>query len=534
MSTRDQLDARGEWGTGLDEPVRSAPIVGYLRAIRAHWRLCAAIVLAAFVGSAAWLSQRSTHYVAESRLLVSPVPETDTSLADLPLIRAAGGDPERPVRTAATLVNSRQVAQRTAELLGGGQSAQEVDDAVLVTPREGENLIAIRAKETDPALAADVANAYARATLDVRQELLRPLVADAIAATQLELEALPAADTIRRGELQARLGDLRSIADGRDPTLSIAQSAALPSSPDEPPAWLILALALAAGIAIAAATAIMIELLVPGLISDEDELLTVFPSPIIARLPRLPERVGRALAEDRPRAAVEGFRTLRGQLEFRARASGRGMGGDGGPGLRGVIAIVSPSHQDGRTNVAVGLGRAVFATGARPLLVEADVHNPTLAGALALDPGRDLMLLPGSRADISDAAVHAPALGGMEVVVAPSVRNLAMAERLNADIPRILGQARAAADCVIVDTPPLRFASDVLPVLGVADQVVLVVRLRHTPRGDLLSAVELLDHHNIVPTGLVVVGSPQAEAGAWEEEAGVGFELSASRLPASR
>ena len=156
-------------------PSTRAPILGYLRAIRAHWLLCVLIVLVTVGGCAAWLVKRAPQYVAETVLLVSPVPETDTTLADLPLLRAAGGDPERPVKTAATLLDSPQVAERASDDLGGEPSADDIDTAVEVAAQTGQNLVSVEATETEPELAAEVANAFAEAALDLRRENLRPL-----------------------------------------------------------------------------------------------------------------------------------------------------------------------------------------------------------------------------------------------------------------------------------------------------------------------------------------------------------------------
>jgi tyrosine-protein kinase len=513
VTERNQAPGGGDWDRGLENPVYRAPIVGYLRAIRAHPVVCALIVLAVLFGSAAWLAKRTPNYAATAGLLVSPLPETDTSLAGLPILRAAGGDPQRPTKTVATLIDTIEVARRASALINGELSPDGVNNAVTVTPEDGENLVSVEAKAAAPVVAASVANAYARAALDVRRDTLRPLVSAAIASSEAELDSLPDRDSPRGIELQARIGDLQAISDGRDPTLSVAARAVPPSSSDATPAWLVLGLAIAAGVAIAAAVAILIEILVPGPVNDEDELQATIPAPIVARVPRLPRRQSRTRDDRVPAGYLEAFRTLRGQLEFRSRATNRSREHNGAPGIRGVIAITSPSTGDGKTSVAIGLARAVIATRASALLVEANVRNPGLARRLGVDPEADLTALIDSDIDPARVVAPVPRNPGLGLLAAQRIDNLRAAEQLTAAIPRIIERARWHADVVIIDAPPLAFAGDALPILRAADQFALTVRLRHTQRGDVVAAAELLDQYDLAPTGLVVVESPLAEAG---------------------
>jgi Mrp family chromosome partitioning ATPase/capsular polysaccharide biosynthesis protein len=505
--------ASAGWETALDDPLHRAPVVGYLRAIRAHFVVCVVIVTAALVGSGVWLAKRTTTYQSTAELLVSPVPETDISLAGLPLLRASGGDPQRPTKTAATLIDTAEVARRASQLINGELSPDQVDSGVTVTPEDGENLVLVEAKVADPVLAASVANAYVHAALDVRRETLRPLVADAIASSRAELDSLADPSSPRGIELQARIGDLQAISDGRDPTLTVAARALPPTSSEGTPAWLVLALALAAGIAIAAAVAILIEILVPGPVNDEDEVQAIIPAPVLTRVPRLVRQPSSARDDDLPAAYLEAFRTLRGQLEFRTRANRRGPDRNGAPGLEGVIAITSPSAEDGKTSVAAGLARAVIAARGRVLLVEANVRNPGLASRLGVEPEADLTALVDPDIDPGAVVGSVPELPGLEILLARRIENLRAAERLTAAIPGIIERVRAHADCVIIDSPPLALASDALPILRAADQFVLTVRLRNTQRGDVIAATELLDQHDLTAAGLVIVESPLVDAG---------------------
>ena len=100
------------------------------------------------------------------------------------------------MKTAATLMRSSAVTDPASELIDGELTPlEQIEIGVEVTAEEGENLISVEATNGDPQLAARLANAYIDATLDVRRETLRPLVAAAIRNTRSELDGLRAIDS---------------------------------------------------------------------------------------------------------------------------------------------------------------------------------------------------------------------------------------------------------------------------------------------------------------------------------------------------
>jgi len=250
---------------------------------------------------------------------------------------------------------------------------------------------------------------------------------------------------------------------------------------------------------------------VPGPIADETEARAAFAGPVLARLPRLGRRASAADFSELPLGAVEGFRTLRGQLQFRSGSASLTAGRSAQPGPRGVIAIVSAGDDEGKTTVALGLARAAAAVRSRPLLIETDVHNPALASRLGLEPEHDLTDLLDGDLSIEAVATPVPSGAGLELIAAPRVVNLRIVERLSSGIGAIIDQARAATDYVVVDAPPLKLASDSLAVLGAADQIVFVVRLGRTRAADIATAIDLLAQRGLAPDGVVIAGAPTAE-----------------------
>ena len=72
--------------------------------------------------------------------------------------------------------------------------------------------------------------------------------------------------------------------------------------------------------------------------------------------------------------------------------------------------------------------------------------------------------------------------------------------------PLLLAEARAAADYVVIDTPPLGEFSDALRTAHDVDDVIVVTRPRHTNRNSFEVMRDLLDRTGHVPAGMVVIG----------------------------
>lgn len=499
------------WERSQGEPGATPPIVGYARAIANHRRLCVAIILATVLGAVAWMTTHGAKYEATARLLVSPLAETDRSFVGVPVIRAQGAEPGRPVSTGAVLAEDSNVPKVASRRLDDALTPEAVEIAIEVIPVEDENIIELKATAASAEEAAAIANAYAAAVLAVRRDQLEPLIDDAIERTEAELAKVIDLDTLQASELQGRLADLRLVRDGTDPTLSLAQAAGVPEGPRGPPRWLLLALALIAGVGFAAVAAVVIEILAPGAIDEEDELLRAYPLPVLARVPSSPRRDPASRGVDLDAGTREAFRAVRGQLELH-RAGRDGAGRSGPPPLSGVVAITSAMTGDGKTTAALALASVSAGMGPDVIVFEADFRTPQVAARLGAEPERDLIALIATDDDLAGVATAVPGTRGLKFIPAPQPDNMLMVERLSELIPGILAERARREDAfVVVDTAALGEVSDALPVVAGADQVLVAVRMGHTTRTALESLRGSLERAGVRPAGYVVFDSPLAE-----------------------
>jgi capsular polysaccharide biosynthesis protein len=227
----------------------------YLRAMSRHRLLVAAVTMAAVVGALLWLAVREPRYEASANLLVAPLPFGEDPYAGVQLIRDAG-EPARTMQTAATLVRSPDAA-RAVTRVRPDLTPDQVLAAVKVEPLGESNILAVRAQDASPAAAAGLANAFARAALQVRAEANRADARRIVA--RLRDESARSASDESSPELADRIRRLRAVAAGEDPTLSLAQTASPSAAAVGPSRTLTLVLALLAGLTIGGVAAVLLQ-----------------------------------------------------------------------------------------------------------------------------------------------------------------------------------------------------------------------------------------------------------------------------------
>lgn len=465
----------------------------YLRALAAHRLLVAVAASLALAAAVGWLSQREPTYEAYAELLVNPLPQDDETFIGLPLLRDSG-DPTRTVQTAAALISSPQAASEAAGRLGGSYDRQAVRDAIDVEPQGESNILAINARADAPAEAARLANTYMEAALDLRRATIREQVRFALRQIDARRQALGGANTQEAADLASRRNQLAAIADGRDPTVGISARAEPPTSVSGAPAWLVLALALLAGLTVGMGAALLLEMLERS-IRDEDELERLYPLPVLARVPLVSRRVRRdAGVTNVPPAVREAFRTIQVQLDQR-------------PGRHRTIMLTSATTGDGKTSSAINLALGLVGGGHRVVLVDFDLRKPDVGLRLGIDTRRGLVSLLAGGTELSELLVPAPDLPALQVVPAGvGGGDAVLLEALARRLPQILADAAALADYVVLDTAPLGEVSDALRVATHVDDVIIVARPGHTNRANLEVMRDLLGRAGVTPSGFVLIG----------------------------
>lgn len=468
----------------------------YVEVIRDRRRLIVACVVVVAIVAVLFAKLSSPEWKAESHLLITPV-NSETNLVGLGLITNSAS-PTADVLTAASLVTTSEVGALVAAQLGH-TTGRAVLGQVSAVPVAQSNVVAITATDGTAQGAQAIANAFALATVRQRTRALHRQLEAIIPALKRQVEALPASQQTGQGSLGERLAYLQTLAAGPDPTISVESLAQRPTAPAWPKTKLSVIAGILIGLVIGVGAAFALESLDPR-IRREETLRRIFRLPVLARVPRERRPASRHMplrpGELSP-SAQESYRMLR--VALRARGESAEMHS---------LMITGSTRSEGKSTVALNLAATIAFSGARVILVEADLRRPSLAGAL------DLLAKRGKRGtagvlmgeiSLQDALLPVPRLSENLSVLLVEQSAPYLADGLLAASDELVAQASSLADYVIFDAPPVTEVSDALPLTQHVDDVLIVARLGYSRTDQLINLGEVLARQNVRPSGLVVV-----------------------------
>lgn len=168
-----------------------------------------------------------------------------------------------------------------------------------------------------------------------------------------------------------------------------------------------------------------------------------------------------------------------------------------------TLAVVSAVPSEGKTTVAVGLGKAFAAGGAPVLMVECDMRRRSLANALAAHGNHGLYSVLAGRHSVQEAVVSAGMPNLYLLDAEPSIPNPAdvlQSRRFH----ELADTLTSMYEYVIFDTPPVNTFVDAAIVSSIVDATLLVVRQGYTHREDVVDAYTQLQQAGAHVIGTVL------------------------------
>jgi succinoglycan biosynthesis transport protein ExoP len=496
QSDRPRVGAGSAW---LNPRMEAQGAVRYLDTMRERWWLVVLTTILAVAIASVYVATAPKRYTAEADLLVTPIAGNEAASSGLGLISTTN-DPSQTVSTAARLVSTYAVAAETAANLHAREPPQALLGDIKAEPIASSSLVAVQAVRGSAKQAAELADAFAAAAVNVGTSQLHTAIGVQLPLLKRRLASLPAAEQTGPGTLGERVASLEALAAAPDPTLRVASSATPPPGPSSPKKKLALAAGLVGGLIIGLGAAFASQALDPRL-RREEQLRSLFRLPLLARIPRVETRRGDGpLVPSRlTPAASEAFRTLRATLAATV-----------GEGVQSVL-ITSSSEAEGKSSTAINFAEALALAGQRTLLIEGDLRRPTIARALGIQPIMGIGAVLVNDVSMEDAIVttseYGPNLGFLLVERnAPS-----LADRLSLPTARkLVSDAEALSDVVVIDSPPLTQVIDALPIAQEVDAVLIMARVGTSRLNRLVTLGEILDQGGITPAGIVVIGHEYA------------------------
>ncbi len=442
-------------------------------------------------------------------------------------------DQERALVTGANLVELDQVAESVKQELGSSRSIESLQGIVGVKANSNSNIIDIVARSPSPVEPAEVANSFARQFILYRQQTDRAVLANAREQIEAELESMTEAEAASaRGQTLSQKAEELSVLESlQTGGYELAQVAKAPTVAYNIHTNRDAAIGLFLGLIVGVVIASILQVL-DKRIKEEDAFETEFGVPVIARIPLIGKKWSSRRRRRSPSAVgfrdpgllvVEAFRTLRSNLKFF----------EVGRELK-TILVTSPLPREGKSVTSVNLALSLAMSGARVILLEADLRRPILDKYLGLDSTRGFTdLLAGTRPIAEVVQVvgierflpqHDIRMGAAAANGEPSSRKDLLyvaagplppnpAELLAMDrTDDVLKELTAVCDYVIVDAPPILLVSDALEIAKKVDGVILVARMRTTRVDEARMTRQSLERVGVKPLGIVVAGVAKAKA----------------------
>ena len=183
-----------------------------------------------------------------------------------------------------------------------------------------------------------------------------------------------------------------------------------------------------------------------------------------------------------------------------------------------VVLFTSAVPREGKTVTAVNEALALVQTGARVLIIDADIRQPRVHRVLPTPNGHGLSTYLVGQSTLTDVIREVP-LNGVPRSIAdgtdvshgrlfimpagpqpPNPAELLGSRRMK----ETLQQLRQDFDYIVIDTPPVLPATDAVVLAPLCDGVVYVVRGQHTPLAQVRQAQAELESSNARILGVVL------------------------------
>lgn len=177
---------------------------------------------------------------------------------------------------------------------------------------------------------------------------------------------------------------------------------------------------------------------------------------------------------------------------------------------RSVLQLTSPGPSEGKSTISANLAVHYAQLGKRVMLVDCDLHRPTLHNIFTVrnDAGlTNLIMDRGTR--VQDVAARVALPGLFFIPTGPLVPNAAELFS-SVQFTDLLKLLKTEFDVVILDTPPILLFSDSHRIASRSDGVVAVGRFDQTKAPAMIDTIEAIQKTGTDFLGTVWVGNKQS------------------------
>ena len=437
----------------------------YLRILRENWLPILLITLLGVGLAAGATALTKPKYTATTQVFVA-VGGGDSATE----ILQGSSFSEKRVTSYVSLATSPRVLQPVIDQLDLDTTAESLAQSITANAPLQTVLINLSATDTDPQRAAEIADTTA-------ESLIRTV-----------------------SEVESPEGSREPLVD-----LSVVDQATVPDSPSSPRTLLNLALGLVIGAALGVAYALL-KTVLDTRIRRREDIERITDAPVLGAVAE------DKAAEEQPLLTLdssawghraESYRQLRTHLKF--------TNVDGGTQ---TVVVTSAVPGEGKTTTATNLAVMIAESGARVLIVDADLRRPRVAKTLGVEGAVGLSTILSGQIDVEDAVQVWGESAELDVIasgeIPPNPSELLGSEAMG----RLLEWAKENYDIVLLDAPPMQPVTDPTVLAAQCSGVVLVCRVDgYNHRDQLRGALETIESSGARLLGLVLTRVPMKRSG---------------------